>query len=809
MNVIGMALRAEARAKWRAWVGLGLILGLAAGASIACVAGARRTQTAYDRFLTASNAADITTGGGPESLDAQTVLKALAEYPEVESSARYMLVSGRVRFREPDGGSTSLVVPEVAVATEVPPDGVHPRFGRDIDRYKILDGSLPRPGHNDEAAINYALAGRHKIRIGSRITVVLGDPFGFGPQKDVALRIVGITAAPSEFQGIGTLTVPSIAVAYTFPAAYLDWMPPPSDLQANNMALRLRHGSKDTPAFFKRLNGGPYSEVDVFAQPDHAIGVKRTMDILAVALFAASIVLAVTALAIFGQAISRQLTLSSIDHPTLHALGSSRRQLSVLGIARAAIPTGIGVVTAFAVAFLASPLFPIGAARIAEPDPGFSFDPVATVAGAGVTLVLCFLLSLWPALKEARSAQQPGESETHPSLAATTAQNMSASAPVVAGLRLALEPGRGRTAVPVRSTIAGVAIALAAITGAVVVASSLDNLLDHPALAGQTYDGIIVPQGEEPTDPEAVRSLSFVARGADGTALNGVVGGRGMFGVVFAEGAPIGFSVIDGRAPTDDPAGGLPTAALGVKTMERLHLRIGDTTTITIDTQDTEGAPREVPLRVRTVGRVAIPSFPFGVNPQGEGFALSLGTLRRVLPEEGGCCFVRFRPGTDRDAAAAEAQKNGFQLFFSTERADLNTLAQLSTAPLTLAGILGLIAAAVLVHTLITAVRRRRRDLAILKTLGFVRAQARKAVAVQSSAIVILALAVGVPTGVMIGRWGWRFFSFSFGVVPAPVAPVRYLAVIVPAVVAFANLVALLPARAAAATKPALILRSE
>ena len=42
-----------------------------------------------------------------------------------------------------------------------------------------------------------------------------------------------------------------------------------------------------------------------------------------------------------------------------------------------------------------------------------------------------------------------------------------------------------------------------------------------------------------------------------------------------------------------------------------------------------------------------------------------------------------------------------------------------------LAGLLALLSAATLIHILLTAVRRRARDLAILRTLGFVGSQVR------------------------------------------------------------------------------------
>ncbi|MDP8937079.1 MAG: hypothetical protein M3O23_05030 [Actinomycetota bacterium] len=53
-----LRLRAEARARWRAWLGLAVLAGLVGGATIAALAGARRTETAYPRFPWCSSGSD-------------------------------------------------------------------------------------------------------------------------------------------------------------------------------------------------------------------------------------------------------------------------------------------------------------------------------------------------------------------------------------------------------------------------------------------------------------------------------------------------------------------------------------------------------------------------------------------------------------------------------------------------------------------------------------------------------------------------------------------------------------------------------
>src|SRR5205807_10279762 len=110
---------------------------------------------------------------------------------------------------------------------------------------------------------------------------------------------------------------------------------------------------------------------------------------------------------------------------------------------------------------------------------------------------------------------------------------------------------------------------------------------------------------------------------------------------------------------------------------------------------------------------------------------------------------------------------------------------------------------------LVTSVQKRRRDLAVLKTLGFVRAQVRGTVAWQATTLTLVALAVGLPIGIAAGRWIWTAFAGSIGVVSAPSVRVIVVLLAIPAAVAAANVIAALPARAAARTKPALVLRAE
>jgi predicted lysophospholipase L1 biosynthesis ABC-type transport system permease subunit len=173
--------------------------------------------------------------------------------------------------------------------------------------------------------------------------------------------------------------------------------------------------------------------------------------------------------------------------------------------------------------------------------------------------------------------------------------------------------------------------------------------------------------------------------------------------------------------------------------------------------------------------------------------------------------LVRFASGVPLERGVAGMRKDAPTGFIApSERpGDVSSLARIANVPVLLAGLLAAMAIGVLAHTVITSIRRRRRDLAILKTLGFERRQLAGAVAWQATVLAAAGLVIGVPVGVAVGRWTWRAFADQLGVLPVPIIPVLAILIAVPSAVALANVIAVLPGRSAARTQAALVLRSE
>jgi hypothetical protein len=245
--------------------------------------------------------------------------------------------------------------------------------------------------------------------------------------------------------------------------------------------------------------------------------------------------------------------------------------------------------------------------------------------------------------------------------------------------------------------------------------------------------------------------------------------------------------------------------------MAAMRVRIGGTIRAVV----ADATPEPVPLRV--VGKGVFPSLSDAMG-LGKGLAMTPEGLRRMIPGGGGpppnTILVRFRNGLDASRASSELRRRvaaggAFAVLPAERPVDLVNFGRVQTLPLALGGLLGAFATATIAHLLVTSIRRRRHDLAILKTLGLEPGQVRSTVAWQATTLALVAVLVGVPLGMVVGRSAWILFAHQLGIVPEPVLPLVGLGLLALATLAVANLVAVVPGRAAARTQPALVLRSE
>jgi FtsX-like permease family/MacB-like periplasmic core domain len=507
---------------------------------------------------------------------------------------------------------------------------------------------------------------------------------------------------------------------------------------------------------------------------------------------------------VVGQGIARQVQLDAGDLPVLRAVGMTRSQLVAATLVRAGLVGAAGALLAVVLAVLASPLAPIGLAREAEVDPGVSVDvAVLALGGLGVLLTVPAraAVAAWWTTKATGGGAGAGQAPGQSSWVVDRVAGAGATASAVNGIRLALGSGRGDTAAPVRAAMAGAAIAVAAVIASLTFAASLDHLVGSPDLQGWNWD-VVVGNPYDEIDISAKGGL--LARNPSIAGYSLVEQPNEQLEVESATVPVLGMSpvkgtilptVLDGRearAPDE--------VALGPATLRQLRRSLGDVVQV-------EGAAgRRRALRI--VGEVLLPGLSSDATMT-TGAVLTVDGLRTLLwrPNQ---FVVGYAPGTDQVAAYASLRRDfGPTVLRGLPPNEVENLRRVSSLPLLLAALLVTLGAATLGHLLVTVIRQRRRDLGVLKTIGFVRAQVAATVAWQATTLAAVALLVGLPLGVAAGRWAWLLVNQQLGSLAGPVIPATALLVTVPATVLVANLVAAVPARAAAATRPAAVLRSE
>ncbi|HEX7265967.1 MAG TPA: FtsX-like permease family protein, partial [Streptosporangiaceae bacterium] len=224
------------------------------------------------------------------------------------------------------------------------------------------------------------------------------------------------------------------------------------------------------------------------------------------------------------------------------------------------------------------------------------------------------------------------------------------------------------------------------------------------------------------------------------------------------------------------------------------------------------------------VGRAVFPNFGqggFTPTDLGQG-ALTTATVLKLPPYvPPGYEFVllSFAPGPRQAANIAGFHRSMTGYCRTVDQSTcvvtgqrpngITNYASIDRTPAVLAALLAVIGVAVLGQFIVVSGRRRRRDFAILKTLGMFRRQVGAITAWQVSTLAGLALLAGLPLGVAAGRWSWALFAHGLGIPDAAITPVWPVLTMVPAVILIANAAALWPARAAARLSPADALRAE
>jgi ABC-type lipoprotein release transport system permease subunit len=787
-----MFFHAELRRRWRAWLALALIVGAFAGVVEAAAAGARRTDAAYPSLLAWSDAPDVLLYSfpGKSATFGRFPVRAAANLPQAERSA--IVVSYDV--------ATPAAAEIFAPETDVVPSRYWHR--------RILSGRLPDPARPGEVNISFTLAQAAHLGTGDTLHVRLVT--SAGRTVPMRFRIVGVDAAPAEFPpqtGTGTDVVWATPAFYRTHESGLD--------VSSGVALRLRHGAADLPAVqreLRRLAGGKF--VQVYPLAAQAANTEHSIHLQAVALWLVAGLLAMISLLVLWQLLARMSFLDSVEYRTLRTLGISRHTLLAIGLLRAAM-IGVAGAAAGALAALAiSPALPVGLARVAEPYPGVHADGLVFGLGVIAAVLVTVAATAWPTWRAASAVPaQPTPADAagprKPQFSARLTTGVR-SVTAMLGIRLALQPGAGRTAVPVRSTVASAVVGVAALTGAMVFSASLGHLLATPRLYGVTWNAL-VSNTQQRGIGEAVGSL---ARRPSVTAWSAGYSG---FPLSIRGVRADGIAMLPGHHAALLPVtlqGHLPHGpgeiAVGERTLAAIHAHVGQTIKVSL------GGFR--PGLLRIVGTAVFPTIS-DVLSLGQGATLTVAGLRRLLPPGLAAppldtLLVRFRAGaggpSELNAFAARAARLGpFAVQGPATPTGLVNFGRVQDLPFLLGVALSLLALLTIIHLLLTSVRRRRRDFAVLRSLGLTRRQVRSAVGWQAGTLTTAALCLGVPAGILCGRVAWQVFAHQLGILPVVVLPVLALGVLVAAALALAVAVAAGPGEAAARARPAEILRSE
>ncbi|MCU1460348.1 MAG: hypothetical protein JWO37_423 [Acidimicrobiales bacterium] len=843
-RVVGYRFRATFGRRWGGYLAIVLLIGLVGGIAMGSIAAGRRTQSAYPRFLASTDPTDLTLSTYGISADSAANSYSPKVTNEIARLAQVKRVESWVGVfaapLEPDGTPNFAAVAQLNLAGSV--DGLY--FNE--DRTTAVAGRMASPDRADEFVTTAVGARLLGLRIGQVVPMGFYEPAqanlpGFGtakvpPERRVDMKLVGLVVFNNEVAADETDRLPTnVLFTPSLTRSLLD----ATGTQGTWYGLQLVHGSRDVAAVEQAivalLPPGSASFFRVTSLGEAKVERAVKPETIAIGVFGAIAALATVLIAI--QAISRQLRSGDEDLQVLRALGAGLAATisdGLIGILGAVV---LGTLLAGAIAVALSPLAPLGPVRPVYPSRGIAFD--WAVLGVGLAVLIGGLGAIAGLLASLgaphRVARRSRAIAARRSRIVRMATSSGLPAPAVVGARFALEPGRGRTAVPVRSALVGTALAVVMVVATLTFGSGLRTLVSHPALYGWNWSYALNSITAVP--PQATALLDHdpnVAAWAGVHNLNVQIDGLNVPALLGDTHAALTPPLLAGHAVDDRDQ-----IVLGAATLAQLHKHIGDTVLVGY------GRPNQAPLnippmRLVIVGTATMPAVATSATladhtSMGVGALLSTAIVPAAFLQAitnpdtifngPGLVFVRLRKGVSAATGLADMQRiadagtkafaadpagvgDTVQLLGVQHPAEIVNYRSAGSTPALLASGLAAGATLALGLTLAASVRRRRHDLALLKTLGFTKRQLAAAVAWQASIAAVIGVVVGVPLGIALGRQLWTLFARNINAVPQPTVPVMSVILVAVGAVVLANLVATLPRRSAARTPAAQVLRA-
>ena len=842
-------LRATLRRRLGGYLALSVLVGLIGGIAMASATAGRRTESSYPDYLASTNPSALIIQPNSNFSPGETLAEAYRAYSG--------LLAGLRRLPHVQGVATA---DAFNAALLTPRGGFGPVLFTQVQLVASSDGMFSRQdrltitaGHRAESAdqvvaTSRAAAALH-LHVGSRLHVGIwasSPAKGLPPfYRRLDLTVTGIGVVSTQ---VVQDDIDSARTGFLIGTPALDRAFVPCCTATSYIGLRLAGGARYDAAaargYLRLATSGAFAGgasqllqlLQVYDTAAIAAEAQRAVRPEAIALGAFGLIALLAALIIGAQSISRQLRAAADDAEVLRALGAGPAAVTadgVLGILAAVVA---GAVLAMVIAVGLSPFSLFGPVRAAEPGRGIYLDwTVLGIGALGLVLVLGTVAAIIGYRQAPHRAAARGDSGRHGSAVVRAGLGAGLGAAGVAGLRFALEPGRGRTAVPVRSVLTGAVLAVVVTAATLTFGASLSYLVARPALYGWNFSyALYSTDGWGPFPPS--RTTPLLHRDRLIAATTGVyfltvqIDQQTVPAVLSPARAAVGPRILTGHA-VDGPG----QIVLGPATLAQLHRKVGDQVTVQL-------GPVIRDARLRIVGTAALPALgdTLGIHPSlSTGAILPTTVVTRAALNEAGpasgpnAILVRLRPGVSQTAGLRSLQQiaatynsivhspqtvaqvgpTALELVANVlpvqRPAEIVNYKSMGTMPVILAAGVAAGAVAALGLALVASVRRRRRDLALLKTLGFTRRQLAATIAWQSTVIAAGGVIVGVPVGIAAGRWLWILFAQSLSAVPDPVIPAGSVALAAVSALVLANLVAALPGRAAARTPAALMLRAE
>jgi len=800
--------RTMLRRNRRAVVAIGLLVGLAAGVGLWSLAAARRTASAFPRYLESAQASDVAVDFFPAAEaadfglpDVLAINERAAAIAGVDADAAYLamesMVLRGVSAEDPNADPTDF------------PEFVGSLDGRytSQDRVAVISGRLPAAEALDEVLVNAIMAEGRSLHVGDALPLDVYDPSTFysgqpgAPIGGIEATVVGIGIFPEEVLRDEYDRLPRVLLT---PAATRRWIDVTGYVW---QGLRLDDPSTvdRVVADYRRIAG---DEMVVITRKtaDQVASVQRSARPVIVALAAFGITALAAALAVGCLTVGRLARTAEEERLALRAMGAGPRSLAVATSASGVVAAMTGGVLAVAVAVAFSPLAPLGGVRPIEPDRGVDVDLLVVIVGFFVIVVTLGAAAVLASVRLRTTL--PVRSSPTPS--AITGR-LAAALPPPAGIGVRRGLGASSTTgAPMRGAIVISAISLATIVTALAFGAGLGRLVDEPSRYGWASDLVLTATGGYDTiDMEVVERIA----GEDGDTVEAVtVAGFASVQLGESDVPSLWATAIRGSLPFTLLSGRLPTSpdevALGRVTADEIGVGVDDL----VD------GPSGSLLVVGTVVLPSVGQVTSAHPSAGEGALMTQAGLTSLAPSaQPSVLFTDLTAGTEAASVAnALAQRFGaatsegsVEPFVLLRPAELANADEAQATVTTLACVLGATALAGLATVVAASVLARRRELAVLRALGCTSRDLRQSVRWQAATTAAASALIGMPIGAAAGSLVWQAFARTLGVDPSPLVPLLAVVATFAAAILLAVLASLPASRAAARTSVAAALRPE